>query len=92
MASSEKMIRLQTLFDIMNKHEIPNHLATQLEIQENSLNAAPVIHARWRVVQTKIPVIMCSNCWCEADAKHKTLYHFCPFCGARMDLRVRESK
>lgn len=92
MARAEKMIRLQTLFDILNKHGVPNHCATQVEIQQMSLDAAPVVHAWWRIVETKIPVIRCSNCWGEADVKHKLLYHFCPFCGARMDLRVRENK
>ena len=92
MAKAEKMIRVQTLWDILNKHEITNHTATQLEIQEKSLDAAPVIHARWRIIETKIPVISCSNCWGEADVKHKLLFRFCPFCGARMDLKERAHK
>ena len=92
MARAERMIRLQTLWDILNKHEVPNHIATQVEIQEMSLDAAPVIHARWRIIEAKIPVIACSNCWGEADVKHRLLYNFCPFCGARMDLRARENK
>lgn len=92
MARGEKMIRLQTLFDILNKNMVEPNVNAQVEIQEKSLDAAPVIHARWRVVETKVPVIMCSNCWSEYDVKYRLLFNFCPCCGARMDLRVRENK
>ncbi len=92
MAKDEKMIRLQTLFDILNKHNVETNMGAQQEIQKQSLDAAPVIHAGWRVVETKVPVIMCSNCWSEYDVKHKAFFNFCPCCGARMDLRARENK
>lgn len=90
MPTQEKMIRLQTLWDILNKHKVPNTYEAQLDIQEKSLNAAPVVHAWWRGIQTKIPVIVCSNCWGEVEAKHKMFFHYCPFCGARMDLKGRK--
>ena len=92
MARAEKMIRIQTLFDILNKHNVPTNVNAQVEIQEKSLEAAPVIHAWWRVIETKIPVIACSNCWGECDVKYRLVYNFCPFCGARMDLKVRINK
>lgn len=86
------MIRLQTLWDILNKHNVETNVGAQQEIQKQSLDAAPVIHARWRVIETKIPVICCSECWGECDVKHRLLYNFCPFCGARMDLKARVYK
>lgn len=92
MVRAEKMIRLQTLWDILNKHKVETNVSAQVEIQEQSLNAAPVIHARWWIVEGKIPVIVCSNCWGEVDAKHKSVYHHCPFCGAKMDLKARSYK
>lgn len=92
MAREEKMIRIQTLWDILNKHKVPNTYEAQLDIQEKSMEAAPVVHARWRVIETKIPVICCSECWGECDVKHRLLYNFCPFCGARMDLKARTYK
>lgn len=92
MAKDKKMIRLQTLFDILNKNMVEPNVCAQQEIQQKSLDAEPVIHARWRVIETKVPVIVCSNCWSEYDVKHKVFFNFCPCCGARMDLRVRENK
>ena len=92
MARDEKMIRLQTLFDILNKNMVEPNVCAQVEIQEKALEAAPVISARWRVVETKIPVIMCSNCWSEYDVKHRLLFNFCPCCGARMNLKARSYK
>lgn len=86
------MIRLQTLWDILNKNMVEPNVCAQQEIQKQSLDAAPVIHARWRVIETKIPVICCSECWGECDVKHRLLYNFCPFCGARMDLKARVYK
>lgn len=92
MARAEKMIRLHTLWDILNKHHVTSSYIVQLDINSKAMDAAPVIHAWWRIVEGKIPVIVCSNCWGEADVKHKLLFHHCPFCGARMDLKVRENK
>ncbi len=92
MAKDESMIRLQTLWYILNKHNVETNIAAQQEILKQSLNAAPVIHARWRVIETKIPVIACSNCWSEYDVKHRLLFNFCPCCGARMDLKARINK
>ena len=89
MARDEKMIRLQTLFDILNKHNVEPNVGAQQEIQKHSLDAEPVIHAWWRVIETKIPVIVCSGCWSEYDVKHRLLFNFCPCCGARMDLKAR---
>lgn len=92
MARAEKAVRLQTLWDILNDHEIEYSAEAQQKLQKVSFDAAPVIHARWRVIETKIPVIACSNCWGEADVKHRLLYNYCPFCGARMDLKERVYK
>lgn len=89
MARAEKVVRIQTLWDILNDHEIEYSAEAQQKLQKASFDGAPVIHARWRIIETKIPVIACSNCWGEADVKHRLLYNYCPFCGARMDLRTR---
>lgn len=90
MARAEKMIRLQTLWDILNEHKVATNVTAQAEVQRNSLDAAPVTHARWRHTKHKISTIMCSFCWGEVKAEHELNYHFCPFCGARMDLRARK--
>ena len=89
MAKDEKMVRLQTLWDILNKHNVETNVGAQQEIQKQSLDTAPVKHERWKIVETKIPVIVCSGCWSEYDVKHRLLFNFCPCCGARMDLKAR---
>ena len=58
MARDEKMIRLQTLFDILNKHNVETNVGAQQEIQQKSLYASPVKHERWKIVETKVPVII----------------------------------
>ena len=92
MAKAEKMIRLQTLFDILNKHNVETNVNAQVEIQGKAFEAAPVAHERWKIIETKIPVIVCSGCWSEYDVKHRLLFNYCPCCGARMDLKARINK
>lgn len=61
----------------------------------------PVRHGRWddyHFVKTDcpkngFPSVKCSVCeiiFCDLINNHRFMYHYCPYCGARMDLEVSE--
>ena len=46
-----------------------------------TIDAAPVVHARWREPWPYHTGVICGKCETHAARKH----HYCPNCGAKMD-------
>ena len=53
-----------------------------------SVDAAPVVHARWMQDDTLKDLYFCSKCLTRDHRKPK--HKFCPDCGARMDADAPE--
>jgi len=55
-----------------------------------SADVAPVVHGRWEYEPQTINTLSslkCSNCeWWTLDPSVDGVYHYCPNCGAKMDL------
>lgn len=61
---------------------------------------APVVHGRWierREIPSysnkNIPVVECSKCriiFCDIINNHNFMYHYCPYCGAKMEGALNE--
>ena len=47
-----------------------------------TVDAAPVVHAKWLPVDDKFDAFDCSECGAMVMCKHK----YCPHCGAKMDM------
>ena len=71
-----------------------SHLIRMAVGEQRTVDAVPVVHGRWEFSHTttveKYDVVKCSNCGHEAFAI--AIYvkdgHYCPNCGAKMDLEV----
>ena len=48
-------------------------------------DVAPVVNGRWKVIEGTIENAVCSNCGRHFQSYYEA-YHYCPNCGARMDL------
>ena len=67
-----------------------------------AIESEPVRHGRWMdrpeiksFKHTNIPVVECSKCgmiFCDIINNHHFMYHYCPNCGAKMDLEAREDE
>lgn len=67
-------------------HRIKDFPAAEVEL---------VNHGEWKdrpeiksFKHTNIPVVECSNCgiiFCDIINNHRYMYHYCPYCGAKMD-------
>lgn len=65
-----------------------------------TVDAVPVVHGRWidsyivkKLQYDKYPTVKCSKCgcyFCDVINNHHFMYHYCPHCGARMDLKEVE--
>lgn len=60
-------------------------------------HSVPVVHAKWEdyhfikadCPQNGFPTVKCPRCeiaFCDIINNHRFMYHYCPNCGARMDL------
>lgn len=53
-------------------------------------DVAPVVHGRWEHTRQTIDTLgqtQCTNCgWWTLDPSVDGAYHYCPTCGAKMDL------
>lgn len=49
-----------------------------------TVEAVPVVHAKWIAQNDALTRFMCSNCKSE---NHEGFETYCPKCGAKMDLR-----
>ena len=49
-----------------------------------TVDAVPVVHAKWIAQNDALTRFMCSNCKSE---NHEGFETYCPKCGAKMDLR-----
>ena len=49
-----------------------------------TVDAVPVVHAKWIAQNEGLTRFMCSHCKSE---NHEGFETYCPKCGARMDLR-----
>lgn len=53
-------------------------------------DVAPVVHGRWEHTRQTIDTLgqtQCTNCgWWALDPSVDGVYHYCPNCGAKMDL------
>lgn len=64
-----------------------------------SADVAPVRHGRWvekpcikSFKYTNVPVMECTECgitFCDIISNHQYLYHYCPNCGAKMNLEEK---
>lgn len=50
-------------------------------------DVAPVVHAKWIGCENKIGTYQCSNCGINIWGAES---HYCPYCGAKMDLEDDE--
>ena len=60
-------------------------------------DAVEVVHGKWidsyivkRLQHGTYPTVKCSNCgcyFCDVINNHHFMYHYCPNCGAKMDLK-----
>lgn len=65
--------------------------------KQEAVDAVPVVHGRWvdvrgipSVNRKNVPIVKCSKCeiyFCDLINNHHYMYHYCPNCGARMDLK-----
>lgn len=57
--------------------------------KDNTIDAAPVVHARWEVISTHINVAVCrcSHCKRKADLSFYDEVPYCWNCGAKMDMK-----
>lgn len=58
-----------------------------------TVDAAPVVHGWWTMSSDRPDTIICSNCHEAFDVWKVDInrYHFCPYCGAKMDLEVTDN-
>lgn len=52
-------------------------------------------HGHWKdfplvrkINKTNVPIVQCSNCkitFCDIINNHHYIYHYCPYCGAKME-------
>lgn len=69
-----------------------NALTTMEDIMSDipAADVAPVVHGRWEHTRQTIDTLgqtQCTNCgWWTLDPSVDGAYHYCPTCGAKMDL------
>jgi NADH pyrophosphatase NudC (nudix superfamily) len=63
-------------------------LLLRLIDQQPTIDAEPVVHARWMQDDTLKDLYFCSKCLTRDHRKPK--HKFCPDCGARMDADAPE--
>lgn len=58
-----------------------------------SADVAPVVHGKWEYepeTENTYSVLKCSKCrWWTLDPSANGEYHYCPNCGAKMDLEEK---
>ena len=53
-----------------------------------TVDVAPVVHGRWDITEGMIENAVCSNCGRHFQSYYEA-YHYCPNCGAKMDIKVQ---
>lgn len=53
-----------------------------------TVDAVPVVHGRWIEVPSMAPEYACSVCGATFEWWERSEAHYCPNCGAKMDLEV----
>lgn len=100
MDKKARLIDAESLYVKMARHGWWNNSDRDLALSDVD-NAPTIDHenmrqtAEWKdknpirqLQLTNIPVVECSNCgiaFCDIINNHHYMYHFCPYCGAKME-------
>ena len=60
--------------------------------REPTVDAVPVVHGRWNELPSMAPEYECSECGQSYEWWEVTEAHYCPNCGAKMDLEVKDGE
>lgn len=82
-----RLIDADTLIKAFDpEHYFDWYTPSIIETIENAptVDAVPVVHAKWIAQNDALTRFMCSSCKSE---NHEGFETYCPKCGAKMDLR-----
>lgn len=88
-----RLIDADTTWNALERAEWYNNadrdIAENLVLNAPTVDAAPVVHGRWDLVDREEPQRYgCSKCSCLS---WYGTYRYCPNCGARMDLEEQDA-
>lgn len=86
----EKSIAIAIVSDCVELCPIEKSEAIGRIEASTAADVAPVVHGRWEHTRQTIDTLgqtQCANCgWWTLDPSVDGAYHYCPTCGAKMDL------
>lgn len=72
--------------NVFDKPEYADGWNSAVAIIEDAptVDAVEVVHGEWKLGESGV-VYFCSQCRCAAHPRESERWHYCPYCGAKMD-------